>query len=174
MKKNLKGFTLFEVILYLAIFFLMAVALLNFSWDMLDLGTKDRTLRTTVSDARFISERLTSLIRTSSGVDDGASVLDDDNGRLVLKKLGSSDTVTIDIQNGLVTVTETGQPAVALHSADTEVPILRFQKYGSAADGSEYAGFSLALQSVGTGTARAPYEAMTTLRGGAFLRNNGL
>lgn len=171
---KLRGFTFFEVILYLGIFSLMATALLNFSWDMIDLGTKDRTYRGVVSDGRFVSERLENIMRSSAGIDADASVFDDANGRLVLLRLETSDTVTIDLQDGRVTLTETGRSPVALHSAETRAASLVFQKYGLADDGSEYAGFMLTLESAGYGTTRAPYDATTTIRSGAFIRNNGL
>ena len=173
MKKSLRGFTFFEVIIYLGIFSLMATALFSFSWDMIDLGTKDRTSREVFSDARMVSEQVKYLIRNASGVDQENSTWDDARGKLILQKLGTSDTTTIDIQNDTVTLTETGRSDISLHSSDVRVTELRFSEYGTRADASEYIGFTLTFESVQNGT-RSPSRATTTIQGGAFIRNSGI
>lgn len=171
----LKGFTLFEVLIYLGIFFFMAGALLSFSWDVLDLGNKDRIGRHVFSDARFVTERLKSLIRESSGADISASVWNDANGKLVLEKLGSSDTVTIELQDGIVTLIESGQPSVRLHSTDTRVTELRFVRYGSQTESSEYIDFTLGCESAQKSMdTRSLYDATTTIQSGVAMRNSGL
>jgi hypothetical protein len=115
------------------------------------------------------------LIRNASGIDTGASVWNDGDGKIVLEEVGSSDTMTISISNGRVMLTETGQSGVALHSAESKVRSLTFQKYGSQSDGSEYVGFELVLESASSDTALpAEYGATTTLQGGASLRNSGI
>lgn len=175
MSKTLPGFSFFETILYLALFSLLAVGLFHFSFDVFDLGTKDRTSRHIFSDARFVAERMQYLIRNASGIDTGASVWNDGDGKIVLEEVGSSDTMTISISNGRVMLTETGQSGVALHSAESKVRSLTFQKYGSQSDGSEYVGFELVLESASSDTALpAEYGATTTLQGGASLRNSGI
>lgn len=172
---TLKGFTLFEVLIYLGIFCLMAGALLSFSWNVLDLGNKDRIGRHVFSDARFVTERLKSLIRQSSGADTDASVWNDANGRLVLQRIGSSDTVTIEIEDGIVTLTESGQPSVRLHSGDTRVTELRFMRYGAQAEASEYIDFTLGCESVQKNIhTRSVYDAVSTIRSGVAIRNSGL
>lgn len=173
MRKTLRGFSFFEVILYLGLFSVMATALLQFSWNVLDLGTKDRTGRQVFSDARFVTQRIGYFIRNASGIDTGASIFDDADGKLVLRVLGSSDTVTIELQNGDVILTETGQPGVALNGDDTQAESLTFLDYGTEADGSEYVDLTLVLESAGNDTADSPYQAATTLRSGAFIRNSG-
>lgn len=175
MKNTRPGFSFFETILYLALFSLLAVGLFHFSFDVLDLGTKDRTSRHVFSDARFVAERMKYFIRNASGIDEDASILDDANGKIVFEQVGSSDTVTISIEGGRVMLTETNQPRVPLYSAESKVKSLTFQKYGSEADGSEYVGFVLVLESAGNDTtAPSAYEATTTLRGGAYIRNSGI
>lgn len=173
-QKTLRGFSFFEVILYLGLFSVMATALLQFSWDVFDVGIKDRTGRRVFSDARFVTERINYFIRNAGGIDTVTSVWNDPNGKLVLNKLGSSDTVTIDIQNGDVVLTETGQPAVVLNGNDTIVESLTFLDYGTRADRSEYVDFTLSLESAKNDAARSPYQATTTIESGAFIRNSGL
>lgn len=171
---RLNGFTLFETLLYLGIFSIMALGLLLFNWNISDLGVKENASRQAASDARFVAERLNGIIRASSAIDTDASVFDDADGRLVLAQPDSSDTVTISVAAGCVTVMGTASDPVALHSAATAVSELRFERRGTAADGSEYVGFTVTLRSVQSGRTRAPYNAYSTIGSGAFLRNQSL
>ncbi len=171
---NLRGFTLFEVLLYLGIFSIMSLGLLMFNWNISDLGVKENVSRQTASDARFVAMRLETLIREAASVDEGASVFDDADGRLVLGQPGSSDTVTISVAGGRVTLMGTNIDPVAFHSSAAAVSELRFEHHGAASDGSEYVGFVLTLGSVQSGHTRASYDAATTVRSGAFLRNQDL
>lgn len=174
MKKTLRGFSFFEVILYVGLFALMATALFQFSWNVFDIGTKERTGRRLFSDARFVTERINFFIRNASGIDATTSVWNDPNGKLVLNQLGSSDTVTIEVGNGEIILTESGQGPVTLHGSDTQVVGLTFLSYGSRDDGSEYVGFTLSLESVKNNSADSPYQATTIIQSGAFIRNSGL
>lgn len=174
MVRTVSGFTLFEVLLYLGIFSIMSFGLLLFNWNISDLGVKEHVSRQAASDARFVASRLETLIRESASVDEGSSVFDDADGRLVLGQPGSSDTVTISVVGGRVTLMGTNIDPVALHSSATEVSELRFEHHGSSADGSEYVGFVLSIRSIQSGHTRAPYNASSTVRSGAFLRNQNL
>lgn len=175
MRRTRSGFSFFETILYLALFSLLAVTLFRFSFDAFGLGIKDRISRHVFSDARFVTSRMNSILRNAAGIDTGGSVWNDPDGKVVLEQVGSSDTVTISIENGRVTLTETGHPGVTLHSSESKVRELTFQKYGSREDGSEYVGFVLKLESAANDTAApAEYGVITTLRGGAFIRNSGI
>lgn len=175
MKKKLRGFSFFEVILYLALFSAMAMALLQFSWNVLDLGTKDQTARRVFSDARFVTERVKALARSAESIDTNASFFDVSNGKLVVKKIGSSDTMTIDIQNGNVVLTETGNPGVVLNSSDSKVGSLSFSEYGSRGEASEYISFTLVLKSAKNDSeVSSLYKTSTTIEGGVFIRNSGV
>lgn len=175
LQKTLRGFGFFETILYLALFSLMATALLNFSWDVLDLGTKERSSRSVFSDARFASERINYFIRHSAGIDTGNSVFGSNSGKLVLNTLGDSgDTVTIDIQSGNLVLSETGRTDVVLNSPLTQVEGLEFHRYGTVEDGSEYVDFTLTLQSVNYEESVSSQQARTSVQGGAFIRNDNL
>ena len=172
--KTLAGFTLFETILYIALFSLMAVAVLQFAWNTLDLGTKGQSFRQVHSEARFVSMRLNNLIRESEGVNTVDSLLDDPAGKLVLEKLGSSDTVTIELQNSRITLTETGGESIPLQSLGTVTTELRFTMEGNSTDQSEYVGYNFLLQSEGNESKRNVYQAIARIFSGASIRNSGL
>lgn len=174
MKRMLRGFSLIEVILYLGLFSVMATALFYFSWNVLELGTKDQISREVLADARILSERMSFFIRNAEGIDEGLSSFDTADGELVLRKMGSSDTIRIDVQNGGVFLTETGNPSVALHSSLSKVENISFSKYGSPADHSEYISFIIALSSAKSGSQTpSQYQKAMIVKGGAFIRNSG-
>lgn len=174
MRKTLPGFSLFETVLYLALFSLLAIALFRFSWDVFDLHTKNQVLDAVFSDARLVTSRIDMLIRNASGINGAASRFDTADGKLVLEQLGSGNTVTIDIQNGNVVLTESGQPGTVLNSPKSKVVGLTFSKHGTQVDGSEYVSFSLSLGSGVSSVVPADFSENTTIEGGDFIRNSGL
>lgn len=170
-----KGFSFFEVILYIALFSLIATALLTFSWEVLSLTDKQRTEEAVFSDARFLTEKINTLIRRSAGVDQGSSILEDSDGKLVLLQLDTSDTITIDRENNQILFTESGGEAVPLHSPQSRVESLTFQTYGQAENGSEYVGYTLVLNALQNDTlAPLRFQVSTTVESGAFIPNSGL
>ncbi|MEK7182119.1 MAG: hypothetical protein AAB708_03255, partial [Patescibacteria group bacterium] len=102
------------------------------------------------------------------------SLLDDPAGKLVLEKLGSSDTVTIELQNSRITLTETGGESIPLQSLGTVTTELRFTMEGNSTDQSEYVGYNFLLQSEGNESKRNVYQAIARIFSGASIRNSGL
>ncbi len=173
MKKTLPGFSFFEVIIYLGLFSVMATALLSFSLNVFDFGAKDKTSRQVLSDARFLTERITFLIRNAESIDDNASAFDTDSGKLVLRMMGSSNMQNIDIANGVLTVQETGYEPVNLHSQYSKVQSLVFSKYGSSGEHAEYISFTATLASAGNTESTVPsYQRTIVVKGGTFIRNS--
>lgn len=170
--KTLRAFSFFEVLIYMGIFSLIATGLLAFAWDVLHLSEQDRAARQVYSEARVTSERLKYLIRNSAGIDVPASRMSDADGKLVLNQLGSSGTLTIDLDGGRIRLSESGQGEVKLTSANVRVTDLTFLDYGSAADASEFVSFSLTLES--PSETRPTAAAATTIESGAFIRNSGV
>lgn len=126
----LKGFSFFEVILYLGLFSLLSTALLTFSWDTLSLADKQESEEIVFSDARFISEKLNNLIRNSAGVDTPSSVFDQEQGKLVLLQVNSSETITLELLDGQIWITRSPSSSTTLHSRASKVDSLTFKKYG--------------------------------------------
>ena len=175
MRHSLKGFSYFEVILYLALFSLLATTLLTFSWDVLNLTDSEDTRGIVLSDARFVSEKLNELLRNAAGIEDTSSIFDENTGKIVLLQPNSSDTITIELSSGQVLFTESGSSATPLNSSDSQVSTLRFEKYGSSENHSEYIGYTLTVDTPQIDTQTpARYQASTTLQSGAFIRNSGI
>lgn len=173
-RQTYRGFSFFETILYVALFAVLATALLRFSWDIFDMGVKDRSSRTVFSETRFIASRLEMLIRNASGIDSGASVFNDDAGKIVLEQPNSSDTITILLQDGDILLIEGSSDAVRLNASDTQATKLSFLAYGTADDKAEYISFELSLSMVNNDVLPAAYQSGAAVTGGAQLRNSGL
>lgn len=170
MKQTQAGFSLFEVILYLGLFSVMAVAIFEFSFTILDLGIKERATRYVVSDGQIISERLNGLIRNADSIDTEASLFGTDGGRIVLRTSGSSDGITVQVDGGHLIMIDGESPPVILSSTETRVESFILSLEGNQDDGSEYVGYAVRLASKNDATAPARYQAGTTIRSGASLR----
>lgn len=172
MKKKLHGFTFIEVILYIGLFSLLGTALLTFTWDIFKLSEEGNTERLVTEGGRFVMERMKYDIRGAAGVDTEASVFDSANGKLVLEKLGSSDTVTFELQNGQVVMQESGQEAVVLQPRNTYATALLFERFSPPDHSVEYITITLTFETI----LQAPieYASSLTLETGAVIRNLGL
>lgn len=163
-----RGFSFIEVILYIALVSVIATVLLSFTLEIAEMASKDRSARTVFSDARNMNERLRFLIRNADGVDEAASVFSDPNGRLVLKKVGSSGTMTLSVVAGKL-ILEDGSETAALNGSGSQVRSLTFEKSHAPDGRSEFIGFQLNL---GDAT-QAPgfFATETTLRSGAEINS---
>jgi prepilin-type N-terminal cleavage/methylation domain-containing protein len=76
-KKNIKlnksGFTLIEILLSLAILFLIITGVVVFSVQTIEAHTKSRAMQNGIENARFAIEGLSKRIRTSHDIDDGGA-----------------------------------------------------------------------------------------------------
>jgi prepilin-type N-terminal cleavage/methylation domain-containing protein len=75
MKKKNKGFTLIEVIIYVAISALILVGVVQFSWDIMGLGTKVEVQSQLTHEGRFVLERIEQEVRAAE------DIFEDDGGR---------------------------------------------------------------------------------------------
>lgn len=172
MKKKLHGFTFIEVILYIGLFSLLGTALLTFTWDIFKLSEEGNTERLVTEGGRFVMERMKYDIRGAAGIDTEASVFDSPDGKLVLDELGSSNTLTFELQNGQVVMQESGQEAIVLQPRDTHATALLFKRFPSPDHSVEYITITLTFETL----LQAPieYASSLTFETGAVIRNLGL
>lgn len=169
-RKRLGGFTLFEMILYVALGALLSGALLVFQWNIVQLSVKEEARRTVVSEARLVSERVASLIRNAESVDWAASALETPDGRLVLRLVDTSETLALRLENGrLSSVSGNGNP-VALHSDRTVVTELRFDGYRPDDGSVEYVEMGYTIRSASDVSAASFFATETTQTVGVFVR----
>ncbi len=163
-----KGFSFIEVILYIALVSFVSTAILSFTLEISEIAQRDRSAHAVLSDARGAVERMRFLIRGAEEVDVDASRFLDADGRLVLKKNGSSGTYTLSVRDGVLEVQDDGE-SMALTSDGSRVRSLIFEN-GTSPDGrSQSIGFEL-IMSGSTQTVDPPLSE-TSIRSGAEVRN---
>lgn len=101
------GFTLPELIIYVAIAAMVLVSLLQFSWDILGAGVKVEVANELTQNGRLVLERVTQRVRAAEGLLAGASTLGVNPSVLVLDFPGASPDITFDTY--LTTVNQGGE-----------------------------------------------------------------
>lgn len=168
----MRGFTFIEVLLYIGLFSLLGTALFVFSWDIIDLSEKSHTEQSLVEEARFSLEKMKSVLRNSTGIDEENSVFDSVDGKLIVHIRGSSDTITFENENDRVVMRQSGDTSIALHSGAFRVRELIFEKYKALGQPASFVSITLTLET--RENASAQYTAETSLKTGVYLRNFGL
>lgn len=172
MKQALKGFTFIETLLYIGILSILGTALFTFAWDTFELAQKSRSDEKVLEETRFILEKITYLLRGATGVDEAESVWDDANGKLVIDLLGTSDTLTIEQQNGQLTLQRTNEDPVALHAHDFQTSRIFFERYRKTDNSISSIGITVTLET--PAGMRNGYATGATLSTAVFLRDLGL
>ncbi|MEW5907766.1 MAG: hypothetical protein AB1643_01095 [Patescibacteria group bacterium] len=116
MKKS-KGVSLIEGIIYMAIFIVISVAVINSLIIVLGSFGKAKLLSAIDYSGEAAMERMIRETRMSYDVDSSFSVFGSNPGRLVLKKYisgGATTTVDFYINNGLLFVSEGGEAGETL------------------------------------------------------------
>lgn len=162
-----KGFTLIELILYIAIVTIVVSAMIPFAWNVIEGGVKSTTEQEVFSNARFVSERIKYEIRNASGITSvGASSISLTNF--------SPDTTTVidlNVPTGKIRINKNGTGAVNLNSNDTTATALTFTNYTSVDNKTKNIQFNFTLGS-NFGQTRQEYQQTATIEGDAELRSN--
>lgn len=122
-KKN-KGFTLVEMIIYVAILAIVSVIAINATLAMLRAFSDIRVSRDVNNTATVMLERIAREVRGATSVDTGQSILGVNPGVLILntKDSGGNDTtIEFSITNNLMRVKEGGVDKGALNSGSVVV-----------------------------------------------------
>lgn len=119
------GFTLIELILYVALVTIMISTLIPFAWNVIEGGVKVSVEQEVYSQARYLSERIKKEIR------DAATATCTNANTLTLTHTGNPPTIsptTISLSSNAITITQGTQipVAVRLHSIDTSVSSANF------------------------------------------------
>lgn len=160
------GFTLIELILYIAIVTIVISALIPFGWAIIGSGAKSSTQQEVFSNARFISERIKYEIRNASGVNSvTASSISLANFNATLNR------TIIDISGGKIRIKQGTNPTIDLNSADTTANSLTFTNYTSTDNKTKNIQFNFTLQSNFNQT-RQEYQQTVTVQGDGEIRSN--
>lgn len=122
------GFTLMEILVYVALFSIVFLVLGALIFDLFSVRNQTRAARLTYQEARFILERINHRIRIAPGIDSGNSLFGQNPGKLILKSpVAATNLTAIELSNGEVTERiGTGDP-VSISSEDVLVESLVFE-----------------------------------------------
>lgn len=117
-RSSLRGFTLIEMLLYVALSAMVSLAIVSASWNIIRLGEEGFWYQAAAADMSRASERINALIRNA----DSVAVLAPD--RLELGLPGTSATAVISLVSGVIQV-DMGTP-IALTGDTLAVTSLQF------------------------------------------------
>lgn len=160
-----KGFTLIELILYVAVVTIMLTALIPTAWNVIGAGSKGTTQQEVGANARFISEKIKYEIRRASGITSASG------STLSLTNFSPDSTTVIDLVGGKIRINRNGGGAVNLNSNDTNVSNLYFTNYTSGDNATRNVQFVFTLNA-NFSQARQEYQGTITVEGDAELRSN--
>lgn len=172
--KNNKGFTLIEMLLYVAIVSIVMSTLIAFAWNVIISGARNTTQQEVYSQSRYVTERLKYEIRNANDINIDTSNFDvnlatNPSAQLSLAVNSPNNPTLITVDSGKAMIKLGGSAAVALNSADTTVTDLTFSNYSDSR--TQHISFTLTLISNSSST-RKEYQQTISIRSSAELRSN--
>lgn len=117
-----KGFTLIEVVLYIALLGMVLTAITAITIGIVQTNQKLHTVDEVQYNTRFVSERVKKAVRESISVNASASTFDSHPGTLTLiHPDGAEDPTIFSISNGTFQVIRGTGPAVDLTTENVQV-----------------------------------------------------
>lgn len=134
---NARGFTLFEVVLFIALLPLVMLLTTQLLISEIDALFRARVDRNATDTAGAILERITQEVRLAESVLTASSTFDTDNGRLVLQSFSSptstnSAIVDISLLNNDATIQRDQNATTTLTGEDVRVTQLLFSHVTSS------------------------------------------
>lgn len=168
-KTNKEGFTLIELILYIAIISMILVGFMTFSLDVIYSGEKSEIRQTVQQNAIFSMQKILKEIRTSNDLNIGTSTFDTHPGVLSLSKDTAGDDPTIfDISTGTLQIQQGVNGPYPLTADDLEVINLVFTNL-SVTNRTTIIRVELTLRHVNADKSNLA-NAQITLKGAALIR----
>ncbi len=170
---NLKsGYTLIEVILYMALVSIFLTAVVSMGWGVIRNGAKSETQQEVFGAARYISERIKYEIRNAADLDVAGSTFGSNPGTLSLcTSAGCATKNKINVTSSQVMITVGAASPVAIQPTDTKVTDLTFTNYTSSNNKTKHVAFTLTVTQLYSGTSQT-FKADISLRSSAEVRSN--
>lgn len=166
MKKNQKGFTLIELILYVALVTIILSALVPFAWNTVETGVKSSVQQEVNANVRYISERIKYEIRNSTGINSVSATS---------ISLSTSTPVTnptiIDLSGGNIRIKQGAGSPVNLNSVNTVINSLTFANYSSGDNKTKHVRFIITVAAQ-YAAVRQEYQDSVVAEGSSEVRNN--
>lgn len=161
-QKNIRGFTLVETLVYLAVTVLIAGAGVTTYLTLDTVFVRNATERALTNAATVVLERMVRDIRSADSVNTGASSLGTSPGVLVL--VADATTTTFSLSGGDVVVRVNGGSSAPLTSDSVTVNELTFTSYTGTTTELVRIKLSLSANSKAASTTRTYYSS-AVLRG---------
>lgn len=160
------GFTLIELILYMAIVAVLVGALVPLGWGVIEGGAESAVEQEVYSTARYVAQRIKYEIRNSVGIN---SV--NPGSISLVKSLPGDNPTVISVSSGQVRISRGGGTARAINSSRADVASLVFTNYTSADNSTKHIQFTLTVDSAFP-AGRQEYAKSVSLEGSAEVRGN--
>ncbi|MBU0975447.1 MAG: type II secretion system protein [Patescibacteria group bacterium] len=134
LSKSEKGFTLIEIVIYIGIVAAVLSTVILFLVNIIEGISKSVAIQEVQHNIRFSMAKIKLDVQEADSLDFASSVLDNDDGKLVIE--GGSNTITYEIQNGVLVRLIDAGPVVEVTSSKVIVTQLRVENR-SFADESE-------------------------------------
>jgi type II secretory pathway pseudopilin PulG len=124
-----KGFSLMEMIIYIAILVLILVVVINILFNIISSQKKFKTARSVENSAAYTLDRINREIRDATTIDTAGSIFNANPGKLMLNSTdsnGNARTVEFFISSSTVHIKENGVDLGRLTQADGSVTNLVF------------------------------------------------
>lgn len=174
-KKRQKGFTLLEVLLYVAIISVVITAIVLFAWNIIYGGVKTTRLGEVNYASRYVSERIKYEIRNSSGITTGSSnfgvnLATTAGSKITLTKANAAKNPTvIDVSSGQLRIAVGANPVINLTPTNISITNLTFTNNSSGDGKTKNVSFIMTLESniVSSGNVKqsASLESAAEIRG---------
>ena len=172
--KNKNGFTLIELILYVAIVAIFMLALIPFIWGIIQGSARNAAKQEVFSNARFVSEKIKSEIRNSNGFNTSnfdVNLANNPGMKLSLIQDAPNNPTDIDVSAGKVRVKRGASAVANLNSDNTKVTNLTFTNYSSVDNKTKNIAFEIIIEGNYT-SARTEYTEIFTLKSDVEIRSN--
>lgn len=160
------GFTLIELILYIALIVTILSAIVPFVWNTIQTGVKSAVQQEVNSNARYISERIKYEVRNATGVNSVTAT----SISLSTSVVATNPTV-IDLSGGNIRIKQGTGTTVNLNSANTVINSLTFTNFTSADNKTKNIQYVMTV-AASFGAARQEYQDSLVIEGDAEVRSN--
>jgi Tfp pilus assembly protein PilV len=127
--KTQRGFTLIEITIYFTIVGVVLLSVMGFAIQVMNMSEQSNNFHELQSNINFISDKISTTIKTAESVNNSESIFDNDAGALSLNMNQPSESpTTFYLLNEAVYMTEGGSPAIKLTSDYVKCTLLRFKK----------------------------------------------
>lgn len=173
--KTTKGFTLIELIIYLAIVSVIVNTLVLFAWNVIGQGSKGNRQQEVYSAAMFLSEKIKYEIRNADDIntassDFGINLAANAGKKISLKATGANDPIIFDVLSDQARIKRGVNASVPLNPTGTKITDLTFINFSSGTGTTKSIQFTLTVTALNPSAGNV-YET-TSIESSAEVRSH--